>query len=425
MDASRDAKSEKDIQELWKNIAPLFDEIMRGILKSNRPDLKGDAFEAWYATVRGRFDLLFEGDFSERYQTETRRIIQNNVAGGMTMNVYLESYGRLIRQMVDGLGAMKGRAPKAVRAQVDTLLAVMLQDMAFNVNYFAEAQNKRLEEERERFASDVEATVGDAGRRVDAAVGGLRDVAADLRRRADHSREDAGLIETHGAELLAQVKSIAASAEELSSASREIAGSAARSNAIAERGAARAQDIESAVGDLQRAGGEIREVIALINKIAKQTNLLALNATIEAARAGQAGAGFAIVASEVKSLARETAEATEGITDQIAEIRAATDTAVDALQSITSMVRQFDEASSSIAAAVDQQTASTEEIAGVARQLAVDTDSAMRRITAIRGGLEENLRSAVDVEGLAGSLADETGQMSAALAAFLSRAKTR
>jgi hypothetical protein len=86
------------------------------------------------------------------------------------------------------------------------------------------------------------------------------------------------------------------------------------------------------VSELSKVAGRIGDVVELINTIAEQTNLLALNATIEAARAGEAGRGFAVVASEVKALAEQTSKATGEIGQQITGIQAATQDSVNAIK---------------------------------------------------------------------------------------------
>ena len=94
----------------------------------------------------------------------------------------------------------------------------------------------------------------------------------------------------------------------------------------------RADQTDERIGQLSRAAQQIGEVVKLITAIAEQTNLLALNATIEAARAGEAGRGFAVVASEVKSLASQTAKATDEISCHISGIQSATQDSVNAIK---------------------------------------------------------------------------------------------
>ena len=102
-----------------------------------------------------------------------------------------------------------------------------------------------------------------------------------------------------------------------------------------------AQQTDGRIGKLSRAAQEIGDVVKLITAIAEQTNLLALNATIEAARAGEAGRGFAVVASEVKSLASQTAKATDEISNQIAGMQGATQESVAAIKEIGGTIGQI------------------------------------------------------------------------------------
>src|SRR5690606_23140721 len=111
------------------------------------------------------------------------------------------------------------------------------------------------------------------------------------------------------------------------------------------------------------AAQKIGEVVELISTIAEQTNLLALNATIEAARAGEAGKGFAVVASEVKGLAGQTAKATEEIAAQIRAVQAVSAEAADAIRGIGDTIARINDTAAAIAAAVEQQGAATSEIA--------------------------------------------------------------
>jgi methyl-accepting chemotaxis protein len=125
--------------------------------------------------------------------------------------------------------------------------------------------------------------------------------------------------------------------------------------------------------ELSAAGSAIGEVLSLISSIAKQTSLLALNATMEAARAGEAGKGFAVVANEVKSLARQTAEATTGIAGHIATIQGATDGVAAAFKVTQDMVQEIDALVANAAAAVDEQHSAVKHIAQVMDEVSSTT----------------------------------------------------
>src|SRR5437660_5318661 len=150
------------------------------------------------------------------------------------------------------------------------------------------------------------------------------------------------------------MKSVAADTEQLSASVEEIGRQVRESSRIAEGAVLQAAQTDARIGKLTRAAQQIGDVVKLITAIAEQTNLLALNATIEAARAGEAGRGFAVVAAEVKSLANQTAKATDEISNHISGMQGATRESVTAIKEIGHTIGQISTIASSIASAVAQ-----------------------------------------------------------------------
>jgi len=158
------------------------------------------------------------------------------------------------------------------------------------------------------------------------------------------------------------VQAVSAAVEELGASIREISRQVHGSKTVAESAVQQARDAVSKVSGLVESAAQIGDVVKLITDIAHQTNLLALNATIEASRAGEVGKGFAVVAGEVKSLATQTAKATEEIGAQVTTIQAATNVAANDIREIAEVIGHISELSTSVAAAVEEQSAATGEI---------------------------------------------------------------
>jgi methyl-accepting chemotaxis protein len=185
------------------------------------------------------------------------------------------------------------------------------------------------------------------------------------------------------------LQTVATGADEMGSSIREIAKNATEAARVAASAVKVAESTTATVSKLGESSNEIGQVIKVITSIAQQTNLLALNATIEAARAGEAGKGFAVVANEVKELAKETARATEDISNKIEAIQADTQAAVDAIASISGVIKQVNNISGTIAAAVAEQNATTNEMSRNVNEAAQRS----REITSNIAGVAEAAQS--------------------------------
>jgi hypothetical protein len=227
--------------------------------------------------------------------------------------------------------------------------------------------------------AEVESAAASCARQSDRALAQLHNVAGI----AAHILVESHEVATAAAAASANVTAVAAAGEELSAAGREIAEQAARSAAAGRRAVDDSEAAASAMATLAGAADAIGEVVRTIAAIAARTNLLALNATIEAARAGEAGRGFAIVAAEVKELSRQTATATQQISQRITGMQHATRGSVAAIRQVGEAVAGIDAASAAVAAAVEQQEATIRQVAERLRATAGETDRVALSMTQV------------------------------------------
>ena len=316
----------------------------------------------------------------------------------------------------DEIGAM-ARAVDVLKAKAlerERLEAEKIESRAAEA-----ARARRLTDLAAAFDSSVELVVvevsGTAGQ-MKAGAEGVLDGALAVDRRNSTVAAAAGRASR-------SVSIASGAAEELTTSIQVIAESVGQSVLVSGQAIGKADETRRTVESLAEAAHKIGEVTDLINQIAGQTNLLALNATIEAARAGEAGKGFAIVASEVKNLASQTAKATEEIASQISSVQGATGQAVAAIQDIAATIAAVSDASTAIASAVEQQRAATDEIARNVEQAARGTQEVSANIAGVSEAAHEASRAASQVLSEAGQLSKQSESLNREVGTFMHKVR--
>ena len=195
------------------------------------------------------------------------------------------------------------------------------------------------------------------------------------------------------------------------------------SNVISAEAVRQAEATDQRIAQLSEAGARIGDVVKLITSIAEQTNLLALNATIEAARAGDAGRGFAVVAQEVKTLAGQTAKATDEISNQIASMQLATEELVVAIKAISQTIERISGIAGSISAAVEQQKSATQNIVASVRAAVSGTADVAVNVRQAAEGANETGETSSRMFASAQALSGESLHLKAEVEGFLERVR--
>jgi methyl-accepting chemotaxis protein len=222
---------------------------------------------------------------------------------------------------------------------------------------------------------------------------------------ADANSAEATMASGAAEQVSASVESVAAGIEEMTSSIREIARNSQEAATVASNAVATARGANELIAHLGERSTEISGVAKVISEIAEQTNLLALNATIEAARAGEAGRGFAVVADEVKELARGTGAATEDISRRMVSIQEDIAGAVNAIGEIAAVIDRISEIQTTIALSVEEQTATASEISRSINEAAHGTSEIAGHALQVAQSAQVTADGASDTRRAAESLA--------------------
>jgi methyl-accepting chemotaxis protein len=226
-------------------------------------------------------------------------------------------------------------------------------------------------------------TINGSAASLSAASEQMSDLGVQLNSSSSDASVQAQAVSSAAEEVSRSVDTVSAGSEQMGAAIREISENASEAARVAGEAVVITAETSATMNDLGSSSGEIGNVIKVITSIAEQTNLLALNATIEAARAGEAGKGFAVVASEVKDLAQETARATEDISRRVQAIQEGTAGAVGAMERISEIINRINDFQTTIASAVEEQTATTGEMNRSVSEAAVGVGEIAQSITGV------------------------------------------
>ena len=270
---------------------------------------------------------------------------------------------------------------------------------------------------------EFEVTVGGVTRSLGGAVISLAKSAQTMRANAEDTEHRSTTIGASAEETSVTVAAVAAATEELNTSVGDIARQSELALEIAQHAAIQVFESQRTLSELTQAVSDIVAVTGLIRSVAEQTKLLALNATIEAARAGELGRGFAIVASEVKALAGQTADATETITDRIQAVETRARECTASIASINGVVTEVSSVAAIIATAVRQQIDATQEIARSMQMASVATGDVSANVSNVAAAAGATGRVANEVADAAGDLSNQSAKLQSSVGSFLDRAR--
>ncbi|MEH6631602.1 MAG: methyl-accepting chemotaxis protein [Halopseudomonas aestusnigri] len=285
----------------------------------------------------------------------------------------------------------------------------------------SEEQEKQLEkaETLRQLVSSFDSEVRNVISQVDGAIETMTQTAPSMRQAAKEVKEKCNTSAQSATRATENVQTVATASEELSASIKEIGRQVEQSTTVTREAVQQADDTRGIMAELSESTTKIGEVVGLITDIAEQTNLLALNATIEAARAGEAGKGFAVVASEVKNLSNQTSKATDEIALQINGVQDASLQAAEAITGITTTIQRVHEIASAIAAAVQEQAAATSEIARSVEETATIAQSMRQDLTVTSDTAQDTENAAGDLLNTADNLTNQSNDLSSSIQSFL------
>ncbi len=355
--------------------------------------------------------------------------------GNLDTHVPYIDYGSEIGQMANSVYSFKQNAKERVtleeeakaneevmqrRKEEEREKREAEQQAAQKLEQEAAAKKERQVQQMSEVTAKFDSSVNQALQALIAAANELDTTANDMAKQAEGNELESSAAASAAEQTNANVQTVASATEELSASIQEIGRQVSDSSQKSINAVSEAEKAATIVEQLNQSSQKVGEVVNLINDIAEQTNLLALNATIEAARAGDAGKGFAVVAQEVKTLADQTAKATDDIAHQVKNIQAVSKEVTSVVKSIRGAIEETNHISSAISAAVEEQGAATGEISRSIQEAYQGTETVSTRVETVQRIASETRTSSSNVQQSSHTLAKYNDELHSLVETFLS-----
>ncbi len=416
----------EQIRNFWPIIEPKLDAVLDGFYAhvgqiGKLAELVGGQVPRLKAAQQSHWAHLFSGRFDDAYMQGIRRIGMAHNMIGLEPRWYIGAYNYILDELF-AVALTSKEVPAKNRAKLlSAITSAVMLDMEMAISIYQEAMLLEREEKSKQLDTSIQNFEVKADQLIASFAQSselMETTASNLKQTAGQSSEQATAAGAAAEETSQNVSMVAAAAEEMSASIDEINRQVVEAATISRDAVTQAEESGEQAQVLIKSGEKITQVVTLIQDIAEQTNLLALNATIEAARAGEAGKGFAVVASEVKALATQTAKATGEITEQISDIQHGANNSAEAIANIGTVIGRINEIASGISAAMEEQSAATQEIVGNVQQAATGTTDVSANVVHVAEAAQSTEQVADTSLNVAKDLAIAAGEMRTELTSF-------